>query len=466
MSGTILIVDDVPTNRMILRAKLSAAYYDVIQADNGRDALDMVARQQPDLVLLDVMMPDMDGFAVCKQIKDNPETAHLPVVMVTALANRNDRLRGLECGADDFLTKPINDLALLSRVRNLLRAKFMFDELRLRDATSRELGLDDPIADVGLSPPPGRVTMVPRNPTTGLIWNRALAGQRDFTTRIMADPDDVIALAPEDLPDVFLVHARLGSYGDGLRLVSHLRSRPHTRHCGVVLVVPENDHKIAAKGLDLGASDYVFEPIDPSEMIVRLKGQIRRKQISDRLRASLTDTLRLAVQDPLTGLYNRRYAMQHLARIARAARGSGKKFALLLLDIDRFKQINDNYGHAAGDHVLREFARRIQENLRGIDMVSRIGGEEFLVALPDTTEAQARKASERLRRVIERRRFSLGRDEGSGRMRGVRVTVSIGVVLGDAHAPSMERLLQRADEALYASKNDGRNMVTMFGSAA
>ncbi len=466
MSGTILIVDDVPTNRMILRAKLSAAYYDVIQADNGQDALDKVARLQPDLVLLDVMMPDIDGFAVCRRIKDNPETAHLPVVMVTALDSRQDRLRGLECGADDFLTKPISDLALLSRVRNLLRAKFMFDELRLRDATSRALGLDDPMADIGFSPPPGRVAMVPRNPTMGLIWTRALAGQTDFTTHILNRADDAMALAPEDLPDVFLVHARLGGYGDGLRLVSHLRSRPHTRHCGVVLVVPEHDQKIAAKGLDLGASDYVFEPVDPSEMIVRLKGQIRRKQISDRLRASLNDTLRLAVQDPLTGLYNRRYAMQHLARMMHNASASGRKFALMLLDIDRFKQINDSYGHAAGDHVLREFARRIQENLRGVDMVSRIGGEEFLVAMPDTTEAQARKASERLRRVIERRPFPLGRADATPGTDRVRVTVSVGVVMGDANAPGIDHLLQHADEALYASKNEGRNMVTMFGSAA
>ena len=263
------------------------------------------------------------------------------------------------------------------------------------------------------------------------------------------------------MPDVFVIHSQLDRFSDGLRLVSHLRSSPKSRQVAIILVVPEGDQQKAAKGLDLGASDYIFDPFDPMEMIVRLKSQIHRKQISDRLRDNVTDTLRLAVLDPLTGLYNRRYAQQHLEKISQRARETGKEFALMLLDIDNFKRVNDTYGHAGGDTVLAEFARRIQENLRGVDLISRLGGEEFLVAMPDTSEGQARIASERLRHVIETTPFSCETIPD-----GVDITVSIGVTLGTSQAPNVEKLVQQADQALYSSKSDGRNMVTLFNSAA
>lgn len=462
MSGRILVVDDIATNRMILRAKLSAAYFEVFQAENGAEALEKTEQLQPDIILLDVLMPDMNGFEVCKKLKENPKTAHIPVIMVTALINAGDRLRGLECGADDFLSKPINDLALLSRVRNLLRAKFMLDELHLRDKTTQDLGLGTPAsARADVKPLPGRAVLVPRDGVMGQVWEQALGGQKGLTVSTLFDEHTVIGLAPADLPDVFVIHARLGQFGDGLRLVSYLRSRPRTRHVGVILVVPEGDLETAAKGLDLGATDYIFEPVDRSELIVRLTSQIRRKQISDRLRDNVTDTLRLAVQDPLTGLYNRRYAMQHLEKIIERSRQSEKGFALMLLDIDKFKRVNDTCGHAVGDQVLKEFSRRIQENLRGVDLVSRIGGEEFLVAMPDTTESQARKASERLRRVIGKSAFNAGAQSAD-----LHITVSIGVALGDPGAKDVNALICQADKALYASKNDGRNMVTLVNSAA
>ena len=462
MTGRILVVDDVATNRMVLRAKLTAAYYDVVQAESGLEALNKVEKYKPDLILLDVMMPDMNGFEVCEQLKQNSATAHIPVVMVTASVDPGDRLAGLKAGADDFLSKPINDLALFSRVRNLLRAKFMFDELHLRDRTTQELGLDGLAISCGeIAPPVGRVMLVPTDRKMGRIWQRQLSGLEKFTCDTMLASETVKKENRSDLPDVFVVHARLGEYGDGLRLVSHLRTRPKSRHAGVIFVVPEGDQETAAKALDLGASDYIFDPFDNNEMIVRLNSQINRKQVSDQLRNNVTDTLRLAVLDPLTGLYNRRYATQHLAKITERSRETGKQFALMLLDIDNFKSVNDTYGHGEGDRILKEFSQRIQENLRGVDLVSRIGGEEFLIAMPDTSQEQARFASERLRKIIEETPFTC-----SARHDGLPVTVSIGATLGDPGEIDVDALLRQADKALYTSKAEGRNMVTLFNSAA
>ena len=127
MSARVLVVDDILPNVKLLEAKLASEYYDVLTATNGMDALEKVASQSPDIVLLDVMMPGMDGFEVCARIKADPSTAHIPVVMVTALTDTADRIKGLEAGADDFLSKPLNDIALMSRVRSLVRLKMTVD---------------------------------------------------------------------------------------------------------------------------------------------------------------------------------------------------------------------------------------------------------------------------------------------------------------------------------------------------
>lgn len=459
MAGRILVVDDVATNRVVLKAKLAAAYYEIVLAENGTEALEKATSEQPDIILLDVMMPDIDGYAVCRRLKAAPETAHIPIIMVTALSEADEKLRGLECGADDFLSKPINDLALFSRVQNLIRVKFMFDELRLRDSTTQDLGLEDFLeAENDSTENIGFVALLPPRTRTGQHWKSMLMEHLpyDFT---LATPD--CNWTQTAVPDVFVVHAKLDNYGDGLRLVSHLRTAPNTRHSTIIVVVPEGDQETAAKGLDLGASDYIFDPFDPHELVVRLKGQMRRKRVSDRLRNTVRDTMRLAVLDPLTEIYNRRYATQHLLKITARAKETGKNFALMALDIDKFKHVNDQNGHGVGDLVLKEFARRIQENLRGVDLVSRIGGEEFLVAMPDTTEAEAKVAAERLRGIIANDRFAFAEIEG-----GLAITVSIGVVVGNSECTDIDALLKQADKALYVSKAEGRNLVTFFKSAA
>src|SRR5262245_12378168 len=147
MSARILVVDDVLSNVKLLEARLTAEYFDVATAMSGPEALAMCDSAQCDIVLLDVMMPEMDGFEVCRRLKQNPKTHHIPVVMVTALDQPSDRVRGLEAGADDFLTKPVSDIALIARVRSLVRLKMVTDELRMRAVTSKEIGIHDPVAD-------------------------------------------------------------------------------------------------------------------------------------------------------------------------------------------------------------------------------------------------------------------------------------------------------------------------------
>ncbi len=164
MTARVLVVDDVPANVRLLEARLTAEYFDVVTATGGQDALAVCERAECDLVLLDVMMPDMDGFEVCRRLKSNPATQHIPVVMVTALDQPSDRVRGLEAGADDFLTKPIPEMALIPRVRSLARLKVVTDELRMRALTSREIGIQSPERDAVVRHRPQRPRADRRRP--------------------------------------------------------------------------------------------------------------------------------------------------------------------------------------------------------------------------------------------------------------------------------------------------------------
>ncbi len=462
MSGRILVVDDVATNRLLLRAKLSSAYYDVVVAENGAQALEMARSEQPDMVMLDVMMPDMDGFTVCSILKSSEDTVHIPVIMVTALDTPEERVRGLEAGADDFLSKPFNDLALFARVRNLMRIKMMFDELRLRDMTSRELGLTDVVPDHDLElEMGGPILLAPPSLGHGSHWAEQLQERLGIATITTSSEREALNLARLELPDVFVVHRNLMEGGDGLRLVSSLRARPETRQAAVILVVENGDVQTAAKGLEIGASDYIEAPFDVNELIARIRSQLRRKRYSDRLRSNVRNGLKMAVIDPLTGIYNRRYASQHMIRVMERAQETEGVFAVMMIDLDKFKAINDRFGHDAGDAVLREFSRRLQENIRGVDLVARFGGEEFFVAMPDVDQTAAADAAERIRRAVEDTPFVM-----PGEPERVEVTVSIGVAIACAADTDAEAIIKRADSALYCAKETGRNRVSFFAEAA
>ena len=180
MTARVLVVDDIPSNVKLLEAKLAAEYFEVITATNGEQALARVVSDDPDIVLLDVMMPGMDGFEVCRQIKSNSKTTHIPIVMVTALDQPSDRVTGLDAGADDFLTKPVDDTALFARVRSLVRLKMMTDELRMREETGQSMGLTDASETMFDPDPCGRILIVEDRPES-VAWSG-----RDYVVRSAA----------------------------------------------------------------------------------------------------------------------------------------------------------------------------------------------------------------------------------------------------------------------------------------
>ena len=435
---------------LLLEARLLAEYYQTATARDGFEALAVAAEWQPDLILLDVMMPGMDGFECCRRLKANTGTRHIPIVMVTALGQPSERLQGLEAGADDFLTKPVESETLMARVRSLVRLKRLLDEWHARGETARALGLGtDPFAIPSVA---GTRALVVDD------WDVSAAATMDALpkegiTAIRArDGREAIALTHAEPFDLIVISLTLAGE-DALRLVSALRGGSRTHETPLVLLAESESRDQVVRGFELGASDWLTLPLDENELRARARNQIRRKIYQDRLRSDLGSALEMALIDPLTGLYNQRYLRRHLGGLVES--GQGRQLSVLMVDVDFFKRVNDQHGHATGDKALRLIADTLRANTRVFDSLARYGGEEFVVVMPGADRDDASQAAERLRSAVEAAEFM-----GPAGQR-VPLTVSVGVGCATGAPVTPEALLHAADTALYAAKAGGRNRVEL-----
>jgi two-component system cell cycle response regulator len=456
MTARVLVVDDILANVKLLEARLQAEYFEVLTAFSGPEALDVCARERVDVILLDVMMPGMDGFEACRRLKSGPATQDVPVIMVTALDQPSDRLQGLEAGADDFLTKPVDEIALVTRVKNLARLKMLDDEMALRAASTDQITLArDAAAVLDRSNAAGRLLLVDDHPRSASRILEPLSKVHDT----FLERDLHLAMDKINKFNFDLVIVSLGlTNADGLRLCSQIRSLERTRHLPLIILVDPGDEARLLRGLDMGVNDYVIRPVDRHELLARVKTQIRRKRHSDFLRNRLEESVELAVTDQLTGLHNRRYLETHLRGLLDEAKANGRALSILITDIDYFKRINDTHGHDAGDIVLRDFASRLRRHIRGIDLACRYGGEEFVVIMPDTELEVARHVGERLRECIADDPFAINSTLS------LPVTASVGISTLQSLDDTPLTLIKRADNALYEAKRMGRNQVV--GAAA
>ena len=449
MSARVLVVDDNAPNRRLLAARLNAEYFDVLTASNGPEAIGICEKTQCDIVLLDVMMPDMDGFEVCRRLRSLNVTAHLPIVMVTALDQPSDLVRGLEAGADDFLTKPIDEVHLIARVRSLARLKVVIDEMCDRAATNDLLGRTFPAggAENGRR---GRLLLVDDRASSSQRLVQALAPHHDV--RVETVPEAAMSKAVEEKCDVMIISLGLQNF-DALRLCGQIRASERTRHLPILLIANPDDRARVLQGLELGVSDCIGRPVDRNELLARVRTQLKYKRYADSLREQLRESIELASFDPLTGLNNRRFLENHLGKLIENACARGSPLAMMIIDIDHFKRVNDTFGHDAGDEVLKAFSQRLRGVIRAGDLLCRLGGEEFVMVMPGADAANAAGIAERARLAIEQADFAVG---SSNRL--ISITASIGVAeRGDAQ--DWRGLYHRADQALYRAKMEGRNRV-------
>ena len=459
--------------------------------------------------------PTDTALRLCRELRRWPVSADLPVIVLTDPDPPDLRLRALEAGATDVMAEP-GDALLLARLRSLVRLRHMEEELTLRGDGPDLFAMAEPVtpftpaapvhsratpaglASPGLppqtfTPPPfpppepprlparrasdsfdapgpppvtepalqGRVALVGATPAQALIWQQALRPHLPWPLTAMTREQALTLADPARAPDL-LVIAPQPEQGSALPLLAELRSRCELRFSKLLVTLPADQTDTAAMALDLGAAEVLADAIDPRELALRLRAQFARKHRDDRSRARLRDGLRAAYTDSLTGLYNRRYALEHLDALRAGSGGMRRGFAVLLLDLDRFKQINDRHGHPTGDRVLCVVADLLRANLRTGDVAARIGGDEFLVLLSETSDGAARSAAERLCARIAAAPVLIASPAAARPGPILHQTISVGVLpipAGSGAVPDAASLIAAADQALYRAKRAGRNRV-------
>lgn len=455
MAARIIIADGMATNRIALKSTLCTARHMAMPAATEGAARTHLEAGGIGLLILDLDLPG-DPLGLLKSVRADRATATLPVIATLDRPDPALRIAALEAGADDIVLKPVAAVALLARVRSLLRAADTRAALSARADTVRDLGFAE-AADAFAAR--GRIAVVSRNRALSHELLKTIGLNTTHAVEAMV-PDRALTLADGPVPpDLFVLHADPDHPSGTLQLLTDLRAQSAARHSAIALIHDRADAETGAMALDLGASTLIEAGVSEVELGLQLDIQIMRKQEGDRLRAAVEERLRLAVEDPLTGLFNRRYAMAHLKRLAQ---GPGTdRTCILLADLDRFKSVNDRFGHPVGDAVLTEVAHRLRDNLRAPDMVARLGGEEFLIILTDTDPSSAFTTAERLCDLIRSTPVT-----PPGGVPPVPVTISLGLAMMRAGEP-MEAAINRADRALYDAKSAGRDKVTVSsGSCA
>ena len=457
MTGRILIADGQATNRITLKVRLAAACYHATTASDMAQLVALARERRPELIVLGGDMPGHDIPTACGLLRAADDLAGIPVL---ALCRAAQRLPAMRAGASAVLDAAADELMLLARIRGLLR-----------DTVGTEPGFAEPAA--AFSPAPAeaaprvpRVVLVGDGPARALSWKHALSRHLPYRFAICDTEQALAEVAAGAAADLYLIAANLDAPGEGLRLLSELRSRPASRDSAFLIAVPDARPDLAAIALDLGAGDTVSTELAQPALIeltaIALGDQIARKGLADRRRAEAQQRMLWSITDPLTGLFNRRYALPRLTEALRSALGRGGGCALLAIDADHFKRINDRHGHAAGDRVLAEIARRLETAVGARGLVARMGGEEFVALLPGARAEAAADCAEAIRAAMAADPVALPVLAGGG---VVPVTVSIGLACiepTDARLQpeaAAELMLHRADAALRAAKTAGRNQI-------
>jgi two-component system cell cycle response regulator len=444
MSARILAVDDLVPNLNLLQVKLEAEYYDVVTTTSGEKALAIAENEHIDLILMDAMMPGINGFEACRRLKANPKTWHIPVVMVTALEETKDRIRGLEAGADDFISKPIDDFNMMARVRSLLRLKMITDQLLSHSHDTIDEARQ---ALEAINKRSGSVLLVEDDELRAKKVIQPMKKKHKIT--VETDPVKALRRAKNGI-DLVIV-SLLSRNFDGLRVCASLRFNEENRETPILIIGDPEDEARLIRAYDIGVNDTLMRPIDTQEMLARVNTSLRRKFYADSLRENFNENLEMVVSDPLTGLGNRRFFDRAIHPLFDVLNTKNEPFSIMIFDIDHFKRVNDILGHDMGDQILKEIAARLVTNMRSIDIVSRYGGEEFIIAMPNTSRDEAILAADRVRGLIAGTPVYV---DGQA----LQVTTSAGVA-EVAKGEEFRDVFKRADAALYKAKQGGRNQV-------
>lgn len=446
IKNKVLVVDDEPRNVKLLNTYLKAEGYHLLSAYDGVTAIKTVIEEQPDVILLDIMMPELNGFEVTELLKKHHKTQHIPIILVTSLDGAENRAKGLNVGADEFLTKPINRSELLARVRALQRLKSLHEELNHRRHIISSLTDMDSQVEMSTTS-----VLLVEDDANLCKHIRTILNSINISCVCVPSASVARTYLEHNKTDLILLD-RLLPDGDGIQLMQEIIKNDGIADCPIIIITAVDDLKLKVEGIELGADDYLVKPVESNELKARIKAGLRRAHAIKQLKKDLEKAVSSTVTDPLTGVRNRYYLDADLEyRVAQAKRTKDHPLSIMMIDIDKFKAINDNFGHLIGDEVLCQVAKLLLKNARSADIVTRYGGEEFCVVMPDTDLEDAVSLANRMCHEIGKRSFKSLGDK--------KVTISLGVAEFQAQDSNRSALIKRADDALYEAKSTGRNKV-------
>jgi two-component system cell cycle response regulator len=451
-NAKVLIVDDDPTNVKLLAAKLGDSGYIHLKAYSGEEALRIARSEKPDLMLLDIMMPDLNGFEVAAQMKNSHETANIPIILVTALDGSDNKTKGLEAGADDFLNKPVNTAELKTRVKSLLRLKRYSDQLKTR-AQAEGMVLTSFLSDETLleSSLPS-ILIVEDSPADAKLF-KSLLNSLACNIWTAHSGEEALSICSNYRIDVMILDVLLPGR-DGYEIVKQVKENGPTQSLQIIVVTALQDIESKIKAFEFGADDYLVKPVNFNEFRARVNSLLKKKAYYDQLRANLDAAVQSAITDRLTGTYNKGYFQHYLKNELMRAERHAFPVAMLMLDLDDFKLVNDRHGHLAGDKLLREIAEILRQNIRETDFLARFGGDEFVIVMPYTQKEEAFAIAERIRMVFDTHPIAVS-DHAS-----LSISMSMGVTDVAVGNDTLLDVIHKADKALYAAKFDGKNKVS------
>ena len=447
MPGSVLIIDAMSNRRIQLRSRLDTAAYPVDMAESQAEGLARIRQDPPDVVIIADDLPGLRLRQVCKLLRSNPQTQLTTIVVAVQRENHSARVSALRDGAYDVIDQSADSTDLKARMRSFLRTRHLSEDTQAPSVPQAAQGMAEAVPDFAPKVVATFVTSTALDGTPPL--NAAITPATGIDARTVSA--QTARRTPNAETDVYVLIEP--PQGDEAReTLSALLTHPASRHSRILFVTDCTAQR--ASPLDLGAHDQVPSTVSPTELALRIQRLARRKRDADRARKTTTELGQKAYVDVLTGLNNRTAMEEYLVRTDRALAEYPRAVAMLIVDLDHFKAINDTHGHAAGDTILAHVAQTMKSRLRDGDFIARYGGEEFLIVLPDVGPREARSVAQRLRNAVADSPKAI--DNGTH----VRATVSVGVAMASrSDRLSTADLRRAADSALYAAKRNGRNRI-------